>query len=107
VSSADFNPFRGSEVTSAVSGDIKINGEVSDSGKLTAESMSDDVVIILPASQPGLFKAQSFSGRIYTDFGTVDHAKHGPGSHLKHVTGSGGAELRVESFSGNIKLKHD
>ena len=66
-----------------------------------------DVVILLPASQSGLFKAQSFSGRIYTDFGSVDHAKHGPGSHLKHVVGSGGAEVRVESFSGNIKLKHD
>jgi len=90
-----------------VSGDIMINGEISGSGKLTVESMSGDVVIILPASQPGLFKAQSFSGRIYTDFGSVEHAKHGPGSHLKHVAGSGGAELRVENFSGNIKLKHD
>ena len=90
-----------------VSGDIMVNGEISDNGKLRAESMSGDVVIYLPASQSGLFKAQSFSGRIYTDFGSVSHAKHGPGSHLKHVEGSGGAEVRVESFSGNIKLKHD
>ena len=90
-----------------VSGDIVVNGEISDNGKLRAESMSGDVVIILPASQIGLFKAQSFSGRISTDFGSVSHAKHGPGSHLKHVEGSGGAEVRVESFSGNIKLKHD
>ena len=90
-----------------VSGDIVVNGEISDNGKLHAESMSGDVVILLPASQSGLFKAQSFSGRIYTDFGSVDHAKHGPGSHLKYVEGSGGAEVRVESFSGNIKLKHD
>ena len=90
-----------------VSGDIVVNGEISDNGRLRAESMSGDVVIILPASQSGLFKAQSFSGRIYTDFGSVSHAKHGPGSHLKHVEGSGGAEVRVESFSGNIKLKHD
>ena len=90
-----------------VSGDIVVNGEISDNGKLRAESMSGDVVIYLPASQSGLLKAQSFSGRIYTDFGSVSHAKHGPGSHLKHVEGSGGAEVRVESFSGNIKLKHD
>jgi DUF4097 and DUF4098 domain-containing protein YvlB len=90
-----------------VSGDIVVNGEISDNGRLRAESMSGDVVIYLPASQSGLFKAQSFSGRIYTDFGSVSHAKHGPGSHLKHVEGSGGGEVRVESFSGNIKLKHD
>ncbi len=90
-----------------VSGDIMVNGEISDNGRLRAESMSGDVVIILPSSQSGLFKAQSFSGRIYTDFGSVSHAKHGPGSHLKHLEGSGGAEVRVESFSGNIKLKQD
>jgi len=90
-----------------VSGDIVVNGEISDNGRLRAESMSGDVVILLPASQSGLFKAQSFSGRIYTDFGSVDHAKHGPGSHLKYAAGNGGAEVRVESFSGNIKLKHD
>ena len=90
-----------------VSGDMTVVAEVSDNGKLTAESMSGDVTIILPASQSGVFKSQSFSGRIGTDFGSVDHAKHGPGSHLKHVAGNGGAEVRVESFSGNIKLKHD
>jgi DUF4097 and DUF4098 domain-containing protein YvlB len=90
-----------------VSGDLTVNGEVSGNGKLTAESMSGDVVIYLPSSQSGLFKAQSFSGTISTDFGSVKHEEHGPGSHLKYVSDKGGAEVRVESFSGNIKLKHD
>ena len=90
-----------------VSGDMTANAEVSDNGKLGVESMSGDVTIFLPASQSGVFKAESFSGRISTDFGSVDRAKHGPGSHLKYVAGNGGAEIRVESFSGNIKLKHD
>jgi hypothetical protein len=67
--------------------------------------MSGDVEISLPAGQSGLFRAESFSGRIHSDFGSVDHAKHGPGSHLKYLAGDGGAELRVESFSGNIRLK--
>jgi DUF4097 and DUF4098 domain-containing protein YvlB len=90
-----------------VSGDMTAIAEVSDNGKLGVESMSGDVTILLPASQSGVFKAESFSGRISTDFGSVDRAKHGPGSHLKYVAGNGGAEIRVESFSGNIKLKHD
>lgn len=90
-----------------VSGDMTAIAEVSDNGKLGVESMSGDVTILLPASQSGVFKAESFSGRISTDFGRVDRAKHGPGSHLKYVAGNGGAEIRVESFSGNIKLKHD
>ena len=90
-----------------VSGDIVAKGALSGNARLSAESMSGDVTILLPSGQDGLFKAQSFSGRIYTDFGSVQHAKHGPGSHLKHMAGSGGAEVRVESFSGNIRLKHD
>ena len=90
-----------------VSGDIIATGELSDNARLSAESMSGDVTIFLPSSQNGLFKAQSFSGRIYTDFGSVQHAKHGPDSHLKYNVGSGGSEVRVESFSGNIKLKKD
>ena len=90
-----------------VSGDVTAVAEVSGNGKLSAESMSGDVTIVLPASQNGLFRAQSFSGRINTDFGSVEQAKHGPGSHLKYLAGSNGAEVRVESFSGNIRLKHD
>jgi DUF4097 and DUF4098 domain-containing protein YvlB len=90
-----------------VSGDITAAGELSGNARLSAESMSGDVTIMLPSGQDGLFKAQSFSGRIHTDFGSVKQAKHGPGSHLKHMAGSGGAEVRVESFSGNIQLKHD
>ena len=90
-----------------VSGDLTVTAEVSTSGRLSAESMSGDVVILLPSSQTGLFRAQSFSGRIYTDFGSVEQARHGPGSHLKYTSGNGGGEIRVESFSGNIKLKND
>jgi DUF4097 and DUF4098 domain-containing protein YvlB len=90
-----------------VSGDMTAVAEVSGNGKLSAESMSGDVTILLPASQAGLFKAQSFSGRISTNFGSVEQAKHGPGSHLKYLTGNSGAEVRVESFSGNIKLNQN
>jgi DUF4097 and DUF4098 domain-containing protein YvlB len=90
-----------------VSGDITLKGELAGNSRLTVESMSGDVYISLPAGQSGLFKAESFSGRITTDFGSVDHARHGPGSHLKYVAGDSGAEIRVESFSGNIKLKSE
>lgn len=88
-----------------VSGDLTFTGELKGNAKLTAESMSGDVEMYLPAGQSGMFRAESFSGRIYSDFGSVDHAKHGPGSHLKYTAGNGDAEIRVESFSGNIKLK--
>lgn len=87
-----------------VSGDVRLEASVSDTGRLSAESMSGDVSVDLPSAQQGLIRAQSFSGRIKSDFGAVEHARHGPGSHLKYKAGSSTAEIRVESFSGNIAL---
>jgi DUF4097 and DUF4098 domain-containing protein YvlB len=88
-----------------VSGDLTFSGELSVNARLTAESMSGDVLLMLPADQAGRFKAESFSGRIGSDFGSPSSARHGPGTYLKYVSGEGGAEIRVESFSGNIKIK--
>ncbi|MGD8384693.1 MAG: DUF4097 family beta strand repeat-containing protein [Lysobacterales bacterium] len=90
-----------------VSGDIGLEASLTDTGRLSAESMSGDVSVRLPAGQMGQFKARSFSGRIRTDFGKVEHAQHGPGSHLRYSAGSNSAELRVESFSGNITIRGD
>lgn len=88
-----------------VSGDILLTAELADNGKLKAQSMSGDVTASLPAKQTGSFNAQSFSGRINSDFGTVSKAGHGPGSRLDFVAGKSGAEVKLESFSGNIRLK--
>jgi len=87
-----------------VSGDILLTAELSGNGKLGAQSMSGDITANLPAMQSGSFKAQSFSGRISSDFGTVSKPAHGPGSHLKYVVGKSGAEIKLESFSGDVRL---
>ena len=88
-----------------VSGDILVTAELTDNGKLKAQSMSGDVTARLSAKQSGSFDAQSFSGRISSDFGSVSKAAHGPGSHLKFIAGKSGAEVKLESFSGNIRLQ--
>lgn len=88
-----------------VSGDILLSAELADNGKLKAQSMSGDVAVSLPAKQTGSFKAQSFSGQISSDFGTVSRPGHGPGSRLDFVAGKSEAEVKLESFSGNIQLK--
>lgn len=101
--------FHAGEVKSAkletVSGDILMTAELTANGKLGAQTMSGDVTLKLPSAQAGSFRAQSFSGRISTDFGSVSKASHGPGSHLKYSVGEGGAEIKLESFSGNIRIQ--
>jgi DUF4097 and DUF4098 domain-containing protein YvlB len=90
----------------SVSGGLEILMDVEDGGKLTVSNMSGDVELILPSSQSAEYNAQSFSGDISSDFGEVKHEKFGPGSHLKHVSGSSGTQIRVDSFSGDIHIGH-
>ncbi|HKX56699.1 MAG TPA: DUF4097 family beta strand repeat-containing protein [Xanthomonadales bacterium] len=88
-----------------VSGDLEVNLQVSDGGRLSADSMSGDVTILLPASQQAEFSAQSYSGEIRTDFGTVDSESGMPGRSLNHSVGNNGSMIRIESFSGDARLK--
>lgn len=89
-----------------VSGTLELSLQVEDGGRLTVEAMSGDVTVALPATQTGEFRAQSFSGKIRTDFGTVERLSTGPGNHLNHVSGNSGTMIRVESFNGDIHITH-
>ncbi len=89
-----------------VSGSLDRSMSVSDGGRLTVEGMNGDVELWLRASQPGDFSAQTFSGDISSDFGSVKSESFGPGSHLKHSKGDSGTGIRVETFSGDIHIGH-
>lgn len=101
--------LQGGEVTSGrfetVSGDLEADLQVADGGRLSADSMSGDVTILLPASQQAEFSAQTYSGDIRTDFGTVSREKSGPGRSLEFTEGNNGAVIRIESFSGDARLR--
>ena len=89
-----------------VSGSLNISMSMNDGGRLTVEGMNGDVDLILPDSQTGTFTAQTFSGDINSDFGTPKNESFGPGSHLKHSEGDSGTIIRVETFSGDIRIAH-
>jgi len=87
-----------------VSGTLELDLSIDSGGRLTIESMSGDVYLGLPGSQEGEFRAQSFSGDIATDYGQVEHESFGPGSHLKFLSGDSGTTIRIETFSGDIRI---
>jgi DUF4097 and DUF4098 domain-containing protein YvlB len=89
-----------------VSGTLNISLSVADGGRLTVEGMNGDVYLDLPAAQSAAIKAQTFSGDIESDFGDAKSESFGPGSHLKHHAGESGASIRVETFSGDIRIGH-
>lgn len=91
----------------SVSGDLSLRLALAEGGRLTCDSLSGNIKLRLPASQEGRFDAQSFSGKIRSDFGDSQEVKRGPGVRLEYRQGEKGAEIRLESFSGDIEIRGD
>ena len=89
----------------SVSGDMTLALALGESGRLTCDSMSGDVKLRLPESQQAEFTAQSYSGNINTEFGNSARVSKGPGVVLRHREGDNGAQIRLETFSGDISIR--
>lgn len=90
---------------STVSGDVQLTGGLTSGGDVDIDSMSGDVQWRLPAATSARLHASSFSGDLRSDFGTPTRAEHGPGSSLDTRLGTGDGKIRIETFSGDLRLR--
>jgi len=90
---------------STVSGDTQITGGPARDGKIDVDSMSGDVQLQLPSDASAKLDASTFSGSIRSDFGSPSSEEDGPGKKLRATIGSGGGNIHIESFSGDVKLR--
>lgn len=88
-----------------VSGDVSLRTALQDGARLSAESLSGDVELILPAATSASVNVSTFSGSIRSDHGTVQTPEYGPGSSLRTTLGAGAARIELESFSGDVRLR--
>lgn len=91
----------------SVSGRIAFSGSLQPDARLDAEAHSGGVVVELPADLSARFEIETFSGTIDNEFGPAAERgdRYSPGKWLKFTTGSGDAEINIESFSGTISIK--
>jgi DUF4097 and DUF4098 domain-containing protein YvlB len=83
----------------AVSGDVRFIGGISGQGTFDLKTHSGDVELQLPAATNADFELRSFSGLLQTN--------HGPSqarSALDFRTGSGGAKVHANTFSGDVRI---
>ncbi|NII12111.1 DUF4097 family beta strand repeat-containing protein [Oleiagrimonas sp. C23AA] len=90
---------------STVSGDLQLDGGPDKDGDVDIDSMSGDVRLNLPAGTSARMHASTFSGALRSDVGQVSHSEHGPGSKLDTRIGNGDANIKVETFSGNLRVR--
>jgi hypothetical protein len=87
-----------------LSGNITYEGELAKDGKYTLEALSGRLEMIIPANSGFELEAETFSGGIQSDF-DITVSGRVSGKELHGVVNSGGASIRLKSFSGSISLK--
>jgi DUF4097 and DUF4098 domain-containing protein YvlB len=91
----------------AVSGDVYFEGSLSGKATLSAETVSGCVELSLPGNVSADFSISTFSGEITNDLGPSPKSKSRFTSEkdLTFTTGSGGADVSVQTLSGCIHLR--
>jgi DUF4097 and DUF4098 domain-containing protein YvlB len=91
-----------------VSGSIEFAGGLSRKARLHLETHSGNLNLALPADTSATFEIETFSGRIDNEFGGPEPkrtSRYAPGKWLEFATGSGDAQVSIETFSGNVTLR--
>jgi DUF4097 and DUF4098 domain-containing protein YvlB len=91
----------------SVAGNIHVEGDLSDSGEFSFETVSGDITLEVPSGFSAEWDIETFSGPIDSDLGPAAErtSKYAPGKELHFVSGSGGAEVSIESLSGSIEIR--
>jgi hypothetical protein len=89
----------------STSGDVHLDVSFSDKAKVTGETLSGDITMLVPADLSGTGTLKSFSGEAICDKTPVE-ASSSPGSKKRqYVWGNGkGVEMELSSFSGDIRV---
>jgi hypothetical protein len=93
-----------------VSGDLKYDGTMDQSGTYDFQAHSGNIELDLPSDVGASLAIDTFSGDIDSDFSlTIQPTARdrGPSRHHVETTlGKGGAHVTIASFSGDIQLRH-
>jgi len=92
-----------------LSGKIDVTAALDPKGEFNFEVFSGNLTLRLPSDTSAEFDIETFSGDIVNEFGpkarkTSDFL---PAKVLSFSTGSGGAEVSIETFQGSVKLIKD
>lgn len=74
-------------------------------GRINLQTVSGGVSLTLPARTSAQLKANSFSGSIQSDVGTVERPQYGPGRSLETRLGGGDGDISISSHSGSVRVR--
>lgn len=88
-----------------VSGNADLRTALAPKGEIKLESVSGDLVLVLPRNVSAQARGESFSGDLKATGARIRKPEHGPGSSFDTRYGEGDGEISVETFSGDAELR--
>ncbi len=91
----------------SVSGSVKIVATPAKNAQWEISAHSGNVDLAVPAGVNASFAVETFSGNIRDGFGheATRTDEYAPGRELSYTQGTGGAEIGIESFSGDVVIR--
>ena len=91
--------------SSTVSGNAEVRTALADKGEIGMESVSGNLLLVLPKNLSAQVSGESFSGDLKAPGAKIQKPEHGPGASFNTRYGTGDGEIRLETFSGNAELR--
>jgi len=89
---------------SSVSGTGRLRAGLAANGSISADTVSGRLNLDLPADTSARLRVETFSGAITSPVGQVKSEQYGPGKRLDTRLGTGSGDIRLESFSGGVRI---
>lgn len=91
---------------STTSGNVELKGTLAADARIDVQTMSGDLSVSTRAPAGMSAEVETFSGDLRSCFGAkIEQVSgHGPGERLSTVVGEGKAQIRLKSFSGDVRL---
>ncbi|HQY49776.1 MAG TPA: DUF4097 family beta strand repeat-containing protein [Thermomonas sp.] len=87
-----------------VSGDMVLALALAEDGEIRMESVSGDLHLQLPADLSAQVSGESFSGDLSAPGAKIRKEEFGPGSSFRVRYGAGKGDIRMQTFSGDARL---
>lgn len=88
-----------------VSGDIELSTRLAPGGRIGADSVSGSLRLRLAPDTSASLAIETFSGGISSPVGEVQTERYGPGKRLQARLGDGDGTIRLEAFSGDVRVE--
>jgi DUF4097 and DUF4098 domain-containing protein YvlB len=90
-----------------VSGEVTAEGDLHPKGDFSFDTVNGSITLIVPGNVNASFEVTTFNGGIDNEFGQKARktSRYAPGRELEFSNGDGDAEVEMNSFNGDIRIK--